>query len=74
MQRLPDDVQKSFHPFGSSNDKLRATGCVYSPDELVDAEIVIRPHSPNDVGAEFRSPRMDWSGELRRHPPGQLIS
>lgn len=39
-------------------------------DELVDGEIVIRPHSPNDVAAEFRSPRMDWSGKFRRHTPG----
>ncbi|MBB6187972.1 hypothetical protein HDE77_002336 [Rhodanobacter sp. MP7CTX1] len=36
-------------------------------DELVDGEIVIHPHSPNDVIAEFRSPRMDWSGRFRRH-------
>jgi hypothetical protein len=40
-------------------------------DELVDGEIVIRPHSANDVIAEFRSPRMDWSGEFRRHAPGR---
>ncbi|MBB6243155.1 hypothetical protein HDE79_002613 [Rhodanobacter sp. MP1X3] len=40
-------------------------------DELVDGEIVIRPHSPNDVMAEFRSPRMDWSGEFRRYTPGR---
>ncbi|MBE1162547.1 hypothetical protein [Dyella acidiphila] len=39
-------------------------------DELVDGEIVIRPHSPNEVSAEFRSMRMDWSGEFRRRPPG----
>ena len=38
-------------------------------DELVDGEIVIHPHSPNDVMAEFRSPRMDWSGEFRRYAP-----
>ncbi|HUA81782.1 MAG TPA: hypothetical protein VL997_15500 [Dyella sp.] len=36
-------------------------------DELVDGEIVIHPHSPNDVIAEFRSPRMNWSGRFRRH-------
>lgn len=40
-------------------------------DELVDGEIVIRPHSPNNVMAEFRSPRMDWAGEFRRHTPGR---
>ena len=40
-------------------------------DELVDGEIVIRPHSANDVMAEFRSPRMDWSGEFRRYMPGR---
>jgi hypothetical protein len=40
-------------------------------DELVDGEIVIRPHSPDDVRAEFRSPRMDWTGEFRRHTPGR---
>lgn len=40
-------------------------------DELVDGEIVIRPHSANDVMAEFRSPRMDWSGEFRRHTQGR---
>ncbi|GLQ90558.1 hypothetical protein [Dyella flagellata] len=40
-------------------------------DELVDGEIVIHPHSPNDVTAEFRSMRMDWSGEFRRHAPGR---
>ncbi|GGA41754.1 hypothetical protein [Dyella nitratireducens] len=40
-------------------------------DELVDGEIVIHPHSPNDVVAEFRSARMDWSGEFRRHVPGR---
>lgn len=39
-------------------------------DELVDGEIVIRPHSPNEVTAEFRSMRMDWSGEFRRHAHG----
>lgn len=38
-------------------------------DELVDGEIVIHPHSPNDVVAEFRSTRMDWSGRFRRHTP-----
>lgn len=38
-------------------------------DELVDGEIVIHPHSPNDVIAEFRSARMDWSGRFRRHAP-----
>lgn len=37
-------------------------------DELVDGEIVIHPHSPNDVVAEFRSARMHWSGEFKRHP------
>ncbi|GLQ99407.1 hypothetical protein [Dyella mobilis] len=36
-------------------------------DELVDGEIVIHPHSSTDVTAEFRSTRMDWSGEFRRH-------
>lgn len=40
-------------------------------DELVDGEIVIHPHSPNDVTAEFRSARMNWSGKLRRHIPGR---
>ena len=40
-------------------------------DELVDGEIVIRPRSVNDVIAEFRSPRMDWSGEFRSHPAGR---
>ena len=35
-------------------------------DELVDGEIVIRPRSANDVMAQFRSMRMDWSGEFRR--------
>lgn len=35
-------------------------------DELVDGEIVIRPRSPNEVIAEFRSARMDWSGRFRR--------
>jgi len=39
-------------------------------DELVDGEIVIHPHSPNDLVAEFRSARMDWSGEFRRHTSG----
>jgi hypothetical protein len=39
-------------------------------DELVDGEIVIHPHSPNEVLAEFRSVRMDWSGEFRRHTSG----
>ena len=40
-------------------------------DELVGGEIVICPHSPNDVIAEFRSARMDWSGEFRSHTPGR---
>lgn len=40
-------------------------------DELVDGEIVIHPHSPNDVIAEFRSPRMSWSGRFRRHVPAR---
>jgi hypothetical protein len=40
-------------------------------DELVDGEIVIHPHSPNAVTAQFRSSRMDWSGESRRHAPGR---
>ena len=40
-------------------------------DELVDGEIVIRPHSSNDVMADFRSPRMRWSGEFRRFTPGR---
>ena len=40
-------------------------------DELVDGEIMIHPHSPNDVMAEFRSTRMNWSGEFRRHAPGR---
>lgn len=35
-------------------------------DELVDGEIVIHPRSPNEVIAEFRSTRMDWSGRFRR--------
>ncbi|RDS83624.1 hypothetical protein DWU98_04645 [Dyella monticola] len=35
-------------------------------DELVDGEILIHPHTPNDVIAEFRSVRMDWSGRFRR--------
>lgn len=35
-------------------------------DELVDGEIVIRPHSPTEVNAEFRSARMDWSGRFHR--------
>lgn len=38
-------------------------------DELVDGEIVIHPHSPNNVMAEFRSARMDWLGKFRRHTP-----
>ncbi len=41
-------------------------------DELVDGEIVIRPHSPSDVMAEFKSPRMRWSGEFHRYMPGAL--
>jgi hypothetical protein len=40
-------------------------------DELVDGEIVIHPRSPNDVLAEFRSPRMNWSGEFHRHASGR---
>jgi hypothetical protein len=40
-------------------------------DELVDGEIVVHPKSPNDVISEFRSPRMNWSGEFRRHTPGR---
>lgn len=39
-------------------------------DELVDGEIVIRPQSPSRVRAEFRSMRMDWIGEFRRHASG----
>lgn len=39
-------------------------------DELVGGEIVIHPRSRNDVTAEFRSARMNWSGEFRRHSPG----
>jgi hypothetical protein len=39
-------------------------------DELVDGEIVIHPHSPSDVIAEFKSPRMKWSGEFHRYSPG----
>lgn len=35
-------------------------------DELADGEIVIHPRSPNEVIAEFRSTRMDWSGRFRR--------
>jgi hypothetical protein len=42
-------------------------------DELVDGEIMIHPHSPNVVMAEFRSTRMDWSGEFHRQTPGRLI-
>jgi hypothetical protein len=38
-------------------------------DEMVDGEIVIRPHSPSDVMAEFKSPRMRWSGEFHRYMP-----
>jgi hypothetical protein len=33
---------------------------------------VIRPHSPSDVMAEFKSPRMRWSGEFHRYMPGAL--
>jgi hypothetical protein len=40
-------------------------------DELVDGEIIIHPHSRNDVQAEFHSSRMDWSGEFRLHLPSQ---
>ena len=40
-------------------------------DELVDGEIVIRPHSSSDVMAEFKSPRMRWSGEFHRYMPGR---
>jgi hypothetical protein len=40
-------------------------------DELVDGEIVIHPHSQNNVRAEFRSARMDWSGEFHRHIPNR---
>lgn len=39
-------------------------------DELVDGEIVIRPHTASDVMAEFKSPRMRWSGEFHRYLPG----
>jgi len=39
-------------------------------DELVGGEIVIHPRSRHDVTAEFRSARMNWSGEFRRHSPG----
>lgn len=40
-------------------------------DELVDGEILIHPHSNHVVTAEFRSMRMDWSGEFHRHIPGR---
>jgi hypothetical protein len=40
-------------------------------DELVDGEIVIRPHSSGAVMAEFKSPRMRWSGEFHRFMPGR---
>jgi hypothetical protein len=40
-------------------------------DELVDGEIVIRPRSSIDVLAEFKSPRMRWSGEFHRYMPGR---
>lgn len=40
-------------------------------DELVDGEIVIRPQSPTEVVAEFRSLRMDWSGAFRHRPPNR---
>jgi hypothetical protein len=40
-------------------------------DELVDGEIVVHPKSPNDVIAEFRSPRMNWSGEFRSKKPSR---
>jgi len=33
-------------------------------DELVDGEIVIHPHSTSDVMAEFKSPRIRWSGSF----------
>lgn len=39
-------------------------------DELVGGEIVIRPRSRDEVVAEFRSSRMDWSGKLRRRAAG----
>lgn len=39
-------------------------------DELVGGEIVIHPRSRNEVTAEFRSARMDWSGNFRRHVSG----
>lgn len=39
-------------------------------DELVGGEIVIHPRSHNEVTAEFRSARMDWSGNFRRHASG----
>ena len=39
-------------------------------DELVGGEIVIHPRSRNAVTAEFRSARMDWSGNFRRHTSG----
>ena len=35
-------------------------------DELVDGGIVIRLRSSSDVVAEFKSPRMKWSGEFHR--------
>jgi hypothetical protein len=40
-------------------------------DELVDGEIVIHPHSTMEVMAEFRSPRMKWSGEFHRYAHGR---
>jgi len=40
-------------------------------DELVDGEIVIHPHSSSAVMAEFKSPRMKWSGEFHRYSPGR---
>ena len=43
----------------------------YFCDELVDGEIVIRPHSSIDVMAEFKSPRMRWSGEFHRCIPAR---
>ena len=39
-------------------------------NELAGGEIIIHPRSHNDVMAEFRSARMDWSGEFRRHASG----
>jgi hypothetical protein len=38
-------------------------------DEFVDGEIVIRPRSTNNVVAQFRSVRMNWSGDFRRQKP-----